>query len=101
MLKESTNDESYIQEIESLRTAITKAEMERNKLLHSIWAPADIEGALRTKSSAKAKRGLRVDREVLETSQLRKTSEGFRKVAEGIINLTIDPRVDLPINKID
>lgn len=96
LLKDANEASDILEELDSLRRRYAQAEEARNRYLHSLWGHKEPGLAAATKSSAKAKRGLVIQRASVDAKELIKAADGFRALAEDVVTLLVNPRLRLP-----
>ena len=94
------NDNRTTAEFEKLLKNLGKAEKDRNKVTHSVWARGGRQGVTRIKTTAKRKSGLKFVFEKMSLEDLGEIAEFIGEVANEVIDILIRQREVLSIEGI-
>jgi hypothetical protein len=86
------NDSATLQKLNDILNRCEQAEGDRNRLIHSDWYP-DIKtgkGAMRIKSTARNRKGLRIQREPTTPAEMNKVAEELKTCRHQLWDLLID-----------
>jgi len=86
------NDSAALQRLNDILVRCEMAEGERNRLIHSDWYPDTKtgKGAMRVKSTARNRKGLRIQREPTTPADMNKVAEELKSCRQELWDLLID-----------
>jgi len=86
------NDSATLQKLNEILARCEQAEGDRNRLIHSDWYPDTKtgKGAMRIKSSARNRKGLRIQREPTTPADMNKVAEELKSCRTELWDLLID-----------
>lgn len=95
ILRSYNSAPDVVKRLDAIRVAVTQAEADRNRYLHSVWSPEAAGTVAARKASAKGKHGLVVRRDVLGIAEINEAADRFHAIAEQLVTTMVDSSVKL------